>query len=76
MVLWDLFDALSPHARVVTAVTPFAVAMLARFVTGRNTFTRYAVSASTLWFLVNILLAPYSRGMTDDIRQIAGGLFH
>lgn len=72
MVLWDIFDALTPHARVVTAVAPFVLAMLLRLLMGRNQFTRYAVSGSTLWFLVNILLAPYSRSMTDDIQGLTG----
>jgi hypothetical protein len=70
MVLWDIFDALSPHARVLTAVAPFVFTMLLRLVMGRTTLTRYAISASTLWFLVNVLMAPYSQGMTDDLQTI------
>ena len=72
MVLWEIFDALTPHARVITAVTPFLLAMLVRLVTGRTRFSGYALSASTMWFLVNVLLAPYSRSMTDDIQSLAG----
>jgi len=70
MVLWDIFDALSPHARVITAVAPFVLTMLLRLVLGKTTLTRYAISASTFWFLVNVLMAPYSQGMTDDLHTI------
>jgi hypothetical protein len=72
MVLWDIFDALSPHARVATAVLPFVGAMILRVLVGRTMLTRYAISFTTLWFLVNVLLAPYSTGMTDDLQAIRG----
>ena len=75
MVLWDIFDALTPHARVVTAVGPFVLAMLLRLFMGRTAFTRYFISASTLWFLVNVLLAPYAQGMGDDLRDLVRRLF-
>ncbi len=67
MALWDIFEALSPHARVATAVAPFAAAMLLRLLAGKNRLTRALISLSTLWFLVNVLLAPYSTGMQDDL---------
>ncbi len=72
MVLWDIFDALSPHARVATAVLPFVAAMVLRVLVGRTMVTRYAVSFTTLWFLINVLLAPYSTGMTEDLLTLRG----
>ena len=67
MELWRIVDALSPHARVATAVAPFAGAMVLRLALGSNRFTQWLISLSTMWFLVNVLLAPYSPGMRDDL---------
>jgi hypothetical protein len=74
MLPWDIFDALSPHARVATAVSPFVIAMVMRLVMGRNRLTAMLISISTTWFAVNVLMAPYSAGMRDDILKI-GSLF-
>jgi len=63
----SLLDDFSPHARVLTAVAPFMVAMLLRLMLGRNQFTRLALSLATTWFAINVLLAPYSVGMRQDI---------
>jgi len=66
----SLLEDLSPHARVATAVTPFVMAMLLRVVLGRNRLTRMLVSLSTMWFAINVLVAPYSERMTQDIRNL------
>jgi hypothetical protein len=66
MGLWSLADTLSPHVRVATAVAPFAGAMILRFALGTNRFIQWLIWASTMWFLINVLLAPYSPGMRDD----------
>ena len=63
----NLLDELSPHARVLTAIAPFVIAILLRFMLGRNQFTRLALSIATTWFAINVLLAPYSSGMRQDI---------
>lgn len=70
MQLWDLFTAVNPYVRVTTAVCPFAVAIAVRLFFGRNRFTTWMVSVSTMWFLLNVLLAPYSPGMRDDIEAL------
>jgi hypothetical protein len=70
MPLWEVFAALGPHARVTTAVVPFAVSMCLRVVFGRNKFIGWLISVSTMWFLLNVLLAPYSPGMRDDLHSL------
>ncbi len=70
MLFWSLVDALSPYARLTTAVAPFAAATILRFAMGRNKVTAWLVSIATMWFLVNVLIAPYSEGMRDDLHSI------
>ena len=67
MGLWSVVDALSPHARVATAVAPFAASMILRFALGSNRFIQWVIWVSTMWFLINVLLAPYSPGMSADL---------
>jgi hypothetical protein len=65
-----MFDDFSPHLRVTTAVLPFVVAMGMRLLLGSNALTRWAVTLSTVWFAANVLMAPYSSGMRQDIRNL------
>jgi hypothetical protein len=58
---------LSVYARVMTAVLPFLVAVTLRLIFGSNRVTRVLISLSTVWFTANILIAPYSQGMLQDI---------
>jgi hypothetical protein len=53
-----------------TALAPFALAMPLRAAFGRNKFTSWLISISTMWFLLNALLAPYSPGMREDFQSI------
>jgi hypothetical protein len=62
-----VLDALTPNARVATAVAPFVVALIVRLLMGRNNLTRWLVTLSTMWFAINVLLAPYSAGMRQDL---------
>jgi hypothetical protein len=66
----NIFTDLSPQARVVAAVLPFALAIFARLVLGNNTLTRWLISLSVIWFAANILLAPYTAGMRQDIQGL------
>ena len=66
----DIFYDLTPHARVVTAVLPFVIALSVRLVLGNNLLTRWLISLSVMWFAANILMAPYSAGMRQDIRNL------
>jgi len=70
MLPGDLIDSLSPHARVATAVLPFVAAIVLRLVLGNNAFTRWLVSLSVMWFAANVLMAPYSAGMREDLRNL------
>lgn len=65
-----ILEELSPHARVATAVAPFAAAILARLFLGRNRITRALLSAATMWFAINVLMAPYSSRMQADIEGL------
>ena len=49
---------------------PFAVAMVLRIVFGRNRLTSTLISVGTMWFLANVLMAPYSVGMRQDLQQL------
>jgi hypothetical protein len=66
----SIFEDLSPHARVATAVLPFVAAMLLRLILGKNRLTQVLVSVSTTWFAVNVLMAPLSEGMRRDILDV------
>jgi uncharacterized MAPEG superfamily protein len=66
----NIFNELSPHARVFTAVMPFALALFVRILLGNNQLTRWLISLSVLWFAANILMAPYAAGMRQDLRNL------
>ena len=70
MATGNLFNDLSPYARVVTAVLPFAFAVFMRLLVGNNRLTRWLISLTILWFAANILMAPYSARMRQDIRNL------
>ena len=70
MPVLSIFEDLSPHARVATAVLPFVAAMLLRLILGKNRLTQVLVSVSTTWFAVNVLMAPLSEGMRRDILDL------
>ncbi len=67
MPLVSLVDAISPHARVATALIPFLVALVLRLLFGKNRVTRTALSIATMWFAINVLIAPYSVDMRREI---------
>ena len=60
-------DELTPDMKVATAVAPFVIAMLLRLLLGRTQFTRWTIMISTMWFAINVLAAPYSDRMRQDI---------
>ena len=66
----ELLDTVSPHVRVATAVLPFVAAMVVRLMFGKSRVTGWLITASTLWFVVNILMAPYSDRMRQDLRDV------
>jgi hypothetical protein len=66
----NLVEAISPHARVATALIPFLAAIVLRLLLGKNAFTRAALSVATMWFAINVLLAPYSVELRREILNI------
>jgi hypothetical protein len=66
----NLVEAISPHARVATALIPFLAAIVLRLFLGKNAFTRAALSVATMWFAINVLLAPYSVELRREILNI------
>jgi hypothetical protein len=65
------FQGLTPDAQVATAVLPFVVAMMLRWIMGRTEFTRWAITVGTMWFAINVLLAPYSAGVRQDLMDLS-----
>jgi hypothetical protein len=69
-VPFEVLENLSPHARVATAVLPFVVAMVLRLALGRGRLTSWLITGSTVWFAINVLAAPYSARMRQDIYDL------
>lgn len=67
-----LFTDLGPYARIGIAIAPFLVAMLLRLLFGKNRLTGLLVTLTTMWFTVNVLVAPYSIKMQQEL----GRIFH
>jgi hypothetical protein len=65
-----IFEELSPHLRVATAVLPFAVSILLRLLFGKNRLFDLLISVATAWFAINVFLAPYSARMQEDLRHL------
>ena len=65
-----VIQELSPYARVTTAVIPFVTAIGLRLIFGKNRVTRLLLSVSTTWFAINVLMAPYSTGMREDLSNL------
>lgn len=67
MVPGNLVDGLSPHLRVATAVLPFLIVMVARVIWGKSKTMSWLISMSTVWFVINMLAAPYSAGFRQEL---------
>ena len=66
----NILNALSPHARVATAVAPFLLAIILRLIAGKNRVTQLLLSLSATWFAINILMAPFSDRMQEDLQTL------
>jgi len=71
-----IFAHLSPYARVLTAIAPLLGAIVLRLMLGNNKLTRVLLTVSTMWFATNVLLAPYSEAMRQDILKLVRAVFH
>ncbi len=65
-----LIDALTPHARVATALVPFLAALVARLLFGKTRLTRLILSLSTMWFAINVLMAPFSGRLRVELYRL------
>src|SRR5689334_13439988 len=65
-----ILEEFTPHARVVTAIVPFLMAIVMRLILGKNRLTRMLLSLSTTWFAINVLLAPYSTRMQVELQSL------
>jgi hypothetical protein len=66
----SFFDYLTPELRVEVAVAPVVIALLLRFILGKTQFTRWTIALGTMWFAINVLLAPYSAGIRQDLMEV------
>ena len=71
MLPGSLLDDLSPYARVATALVPFILAMLARVCFGRSRTVSWLITLGTVWFMANILTAPFSDSMQREIQSLS-----
>jgi hypothetical protein len=55
---------------VATAILPFVLALVLRVLLGRNKLTRTLISVGTMWFVMNVLMAPYSARMQQDLQRL------
>ena len=67
-------DYLTPGGRVEMAVIPVAVALLLRLLLGRTQFTRWTLAIGTMWFAMNVLMAPYSEGIREGLMDVRSHL--
>jgi len=51
-------------------VAPFVAAVILRLIFGRSRVTQLLISLATLWFGANVLAAPYSQHMQQDLRNL------
>ena len=63
----NLVDELTPYARVATAVLPFVLTVIFRIVWGKNRATGWLFTFSLAWFVTNMLIAPFSAGLRQDL---------
>ena len=75
MVPRDLVDGLSPYARLATAVLPFVVCVVLRFILGKNRLTGWLLTLGLVWFIMNMLMAPYSAGLRQEVVNLVGHWF-
>lgn len=74
VTLGHLFQSLSPHARLATAVAPFLLAVILRFLFGSGRAVNWMLTLSSAWFVMNVFMAPYSQQMRQDILNLRGWL--
>ena len=66
----SLLESFYPHARLASAIIPIVITVIMRFVFGSGKLVNTLVSIATVWFTVNVLAAPYSFQMQQDLEQV------
>jgi hypothetical protein len=69
-----ILETLSLHARVATAVAPFAAAVLLRILFGKSRLAELMLTLATVWFAANVLAAPFSDRMQEDVSGLGRSL--
>jgi hypothetical protein len=49
--------------------------MVARIVWGKSQIMSWLISLSTVWFVVNVLMAPYSAGLRQELQNLIARLW-
>ena len=70
MLPGNFLNALSPYARIATAVAPFLAALVIRVIVGKSRLTGWLITIGTIWLAASILLAPFSGGMLQDVQNL------
>jgi len=68
-------DELTPISRVAIALAPFLAALVFRLAFGRGNLTRWLITLATMWFAINVLLAPFASGLVQEMINVRS-LFH
>jgi hypothetical protein len=66
----SILEAVSPYARVGTAVAPLLIAIAVRLLFGRGRMAGWLLTAASIWLAANMLMAPYSPHMQRDIATV------
>ena len=74
-MIGTVFPDLGPVPRVGVASAPFIAAMLLRLVFGRNRLTGSLITFTIGWFAINVLLAPSSETMRQNLYSLPGRIF-
>ena len=71
-MVWDAiqYGTLDADALVMMAAVPVIIAVLLRALLGQTQLTRWATTLGTMWFAINVLLAPYSAGLRQDLMDL------
>lgn len=65
-----IFESLGLPVHLAAAVAPFVAALALRFVLGKSRVTAWLVSLGTMWFAINVLMAPYSPEAQHEIESL------
>ena len=64
------FTDLTPFGRMGTAIAPFLVALGIRVLFGKSRITHALLSLAMTWFAVNVLMAPFSLGLREELLNL------